>query len=91
MNDDVIADLKQFISTTVSQQGQQLEDRLTARIDAVDEKLSTRIDSVEEKLTQRIDDLTAFVTEALDTANETAGEQLRNHERRITKLEQATA
>lgn len=78
MNDDVITDLKQFIATTVSQE-----------IHRLGEQLEQRIDGVEHRLEDKIDNLSAFVVEALDIANETAGEQFQNHERRIVKLEKA--
>lgn len=41
-------------------------------------------------ISQKLDDLTDFVREALDTANEASGEQLTDHEQRITKLETTT-
>lgn len=81
MNEDVIADLKQFISATVSQQTVELG----ARIGRVED----RLEHVEQKLEKKIDDLTEFVTEAIDTSNEEHGKQLKDHERRITKLEHA--
>lgn len=80
MDENTITDLKQFISSTVSQQVTASEDRLSKQIDSVDARLS-----------QKIDSLTNFVTDALDISNEEAGKQLADHEQRITKLEQTTA
>jgi gas vesicle protein len=81
MNEDVITDLKQFIATTISQQTVEL----STRIDSVE----NRLDRVEQRLKKKIDDLTDFVTNAIDVSNEEHGKQLKNHERRITKLEHA--
>lgn len=54
MNDDTIADLKQFIATTVRQEMTGLEDRLSAKIDSlqasVAEALDTGNDDVDERL-----------------------------------------
>lgn len=79
MNDDTIQDLKQFITTTLSQQLTGVENRLGARI----EKIETRMDGFE----TRMDDLDA----KMDTILDTVGGQLVGHEERITKLEQSPA
>jgi predicted negative regulator of RcsB-dependent stress response len=86
MNDDQFADLKQFITATVSQ----TETRLGERIGRVE----TRIDKVEDRLTnleQKMDDGFAAVAEATDAIHT----QLQEHEaadkefnQRLTKLEQ---
>lgn len=68
MTEEIVTDLKQFITATVSQQTTEL---------------GQRIDNLEHK----VDSLTGFVIEAIDTSNEETGKQLKNHERRITKLE----
>ena len=68
--------MKQFITTTVSQQ--------TADIDERFEKLDT-------KLSNKIDDLSTSVAEALDSTNEAVDTQLKDHERRIDRLEQKVA
>lgn len=80
MNDAVITDLKQFITTTVSQQ-------LAAQTIEFDGKL----ERLENRLNNRFGGLSDIVANALDTANETTHKQLHNHEHRITKLEKATA
>lgn len=72
MNDDAIQDLKQFITTTISQQ--------TAAITA-------HLDKVERK----VDDLSQSVAQAIDTSNEADNAQLKDHEQRITLLEQKAA
>ena len=69
MNDDVIQDLKQFISTTVSQQTVSIRDDIRDDIKALDEKLSTKIDN-----------LSTSVAEAIEATNEANDTQLQNHE-----------
>ncbi|HKU18044.1 MAG TPA: hypothetical protein VJP80_02110 [Candidatus Saccharimonadales bacterium] len=76
MTEDVITDLKQFITATVSQQTIELEKKFDHKIDQLDHKLSSKIDA-----------LSAAVAEALDAANEATATQLRDHERRIVRLE----
>lgn len=70
MTEEIITNLKQFITATVSQQTTEL---------------GQRIDGLEHK----VDSLTGFVIEVIDTPNEETNKQLKNHERRITKLEHA--
>lgn len=76
MNDDAINGLKQFIVTTVSQQTSDIHDDI--------EKLDT-------KLSNKIDDLSASVAEAIDSTNDAADLQLKDHERRISQLEEKAA
>ena len=85
MNDDTIADLKQFIAATVSQQFIEFEKKMDAKLDEKLDGIELRLGKVEKK----IDDLTDFVTEAIDTSNEETATQLKDHKIRITKLEQA--
>lgn len=75
MNDEIIEDLKQFISTTVS--GHFFEIR-------------TDIENLDNKLSTRIDNLSQSVADAIENTNETVHQQLIEHETRITKLEQKT-
>ena len=97
MDEDTIADLKQFIATTVSQQTSDLHGDIKGvkeDIKKLDDKLSDRID----KLSDKIDD----VNIKLDTIANTVGERfedstaktttkLDDHEVRITKLEHKPA
>jgi hypothetical protein len=77
-NEEMLDDLKQFMTATVRTE-------VNAALDAkLDEKFEEKLGPIN----QKIDDLTDFVREALDTSNEAIGEQLRDHERRITTLEQ---
>jgi len=75
MNDDIIQDLKQFITTTISQQTADLANK-------------EDISNVDKKLSSKIDDLSNSVAEALESTNETTEDQLNDHNQRITKLEQ---
>jgi DNA anti-recombination protein RmuC len=93
MNDDIIQDLKQFIAATISQQTADI----VARLDGVDQRLD-RVDARLEKVDQRldrvetkIDDLSGSVAEALENSNQATDEQLKDHEQRITRLEQKAA
>lgn len=83
MDNELIDDLKLFIATTVSQQTVDIRDDVRN----LDVKLSGKIDKLEEKLSDKIDNLSAYVADALDNSNETNGAQLKNHEKRIKKLE----
>jgi predicted transport protein len=76
MNEDVIADLKQFIAATVSQN--------TADIRSDMQRL-------DDKLSHKIDDLSDSVAEAISSSNDTVQNAIDNHELRITTLEQQAA
>ena len=87
MDEDIIADLKQFIATTVSQQ---LTHHITQLTDDIDEKL----DKLETKLTSRIDEVDTKLDTILNAVGERFEEntakttaRLDDHEVRITKLE----
>ncbi len=80
MKDDVIQDLKQFIAATVSQQTGDLG-----------EDLRNDMQKMEKRLSKEIKDLSVSIGETLEVTNEPIESQLKNHEKRITKLErQAT-
>lgn len=87
MNNDVITDLKQFITTTVSQQLSLQTDKLRYDI----KKLDKKIDGISNNLGQKIDNLSLGVASALDASNEEHDKQLKNHEIRLRKLEQKPA
>jgi hypothetical protein len=79
MGENMITDLKQFIATTVSQQTSKLREGIS--------KIDKKIDIVDKK----IDDLSVSVAEALDVSNDTTEVQLKDHDHRITRLEQKVA
>lgn len=85
MDSDVIADLKQFITATVSQQVSGLATK--DDIAAIRGEMATGSG----RLQRKMDDLQAAVAEALDTSNDVVDDHLKDHEKRITKLEQASA
>jgi len=59
MTDDIISDLKDFIAATVSQQSVTLRDQISgdmrSEIDNLDDKLSTRIDDLSAAVTEALD------------------------------------
>lgn len=80
LNIDDIDDIKQLIVANNHV-------LLTEFSQMMDEKFKHELMPVK----QTLDDLVDFVTEAIDTSNETHGTQLKNHETRITTLEQKVA
>lgn len=94
MDEDLLADLKQFITATVSQQTSEL----SAEISRVDEKLSNEISRINGKLSaeisrvdEKLDQIAGSIADALDATHQTTDEQLRGHEHRIARLEHKTA
>ena len=86
MNDDIIADLKQFITTTISQQTSEIRGDIGEIRDDI-----VGIKGDIQRVDQKIDDLSASVAQAIDDSNEETHTQLKNHESRIKKLEAKTA
>lgn len=80
MDEDIINDLKQFITTTVSQQTSSMGEEIRAEITKLDIKLSSKID-----------ELSDSVADALHSSNEITDDQLKDHEQRIAKLEHKVA
>ncbi len=76
---DEIEDLKQLF---IANNGVLLTE-LEQRFKKIDQHLET--------FEQKFDDLSDSVQEAIDTSNDASGQQLADHEQRITKFEQATA
>lgn len=83
MDEDTLADLKQFITGTISQQTAQLRDDIRSDLASVDSKLNG--------LVQDLSNLSEQVAEAIDSSNEATEAQLKNHETHITSLEQKAA
>lgn len=84
-NEDMLADLKQFIEATVSQQMAHLATK--EDIDAVEQRLSDRIDTLDEKL----DLIQDAIAESFTEANKVTTATLRDHEQRLHRLEQRHA
>ncbi len=87
MNDDIVNDLKQFITATVSQQ---LANQTEEILEDV-KKLEIKIDNGNSKLNHKVDDISISIGEALDTANDVVDKQIKDHENRISILEQKLA
>lgn len=83
MNDDTIADLKQFIATTISQQTSDIYDGMDDMRNDISE---IRIDL--KKLDQKVDDLSLAIGDTLDASNQETDTRLKDHDRRIAALEQ---
>lgn len=80
MDEDTLIDLKQFITATISQQ-----------LASQNQELDVKFNNLENKLSKKIDSLSDQVAQSLDQSNDTTDEQLRNHDTRITLLEQKAA
>ncbi len=80
MNEDIIQDLKQFIAVTVSQRTTSLREDIVGDI-------RDDIKILDEKLSKKIDDLSDSVAEAISSSNDDVDSQLKDHDRRISKLE----
>lgn len=97
MNSDTIADLKQFIEATVSQQLKLHTDDIREDVKTIKTDIKTvktdvaRLMTGVTRLDDKIDDLSAHIGQALHTGNEETGKQLKDHERRVSRLEQSRA
>lgn len=87
MSEDTVADLKQFIAGLVGQQLAGLREDFRNDILNLETSLHEDIVRVEKK----VDDLSSSVADAIDAANEITQEQIKNHERRIVRLENKVA
>ncbi|MGZ6004693.1 MAG: hypothetical protein ACXWLH_00920 [Candidatus Saccharimonadales bacterium] len=83
MDDKVLADLKQFIATTVSLQLAPIVERL--------DRLEQKVDSGFERLEQKVDDGFAGVGEALDTIHVQMDRDKAQTDARLITLEQKAA
>ena len=86
MNDEVIEDLKQFITVTISQHISDLQSEVSQELADV----RSDIRELDTKLSKKIDDLSDSVGEAIQTSNDSADTQLKDFGQRIIKLEQKT-
>lgn len=75
MNEEIIADFKQFITSTISQQTSDLSGDIQEMRGDI------------KRLDQKIDDLSISVAEAIETTNEETYKKLQNHDGRIKQLE----
>jgi len=93
MDEDTLADLKQFISATVYQHTSEIKDDVKGlKVDIKDLKDDVKDLKVSvARLDHKVDDLSEFVGDALINSNESTDKQLKNHDKRITKLEHKPA
>lgn len=90
MNDEVITDLKQFISAKFSEHMVVTDERFEkmdqsfGKIDGRFEAIDVRLDRIEVKL----DDLSTSVAEAMSQTNDDNDARFTDHEHRIVTLEQ---
>lgn len=75
MNEEIIADFKQFITSTVSQHASDLRGDIREMRGDI------------KRLDQKIDDLSMSVAEAIETTNDETHKQLQTHDSRIKQLE----
>lgn len=80
MDAEIIADLKQFIAATVSQQ-----------LAGTEERLEKRITDFESNMNTKFDDLSQSIAEVIDTSNDAHDQRLNDHEKRIARLEHKAA
>ncbi len=95
MSDEAIADLKQFITATVSQQISSVKTELKREMHEFRIELESEIKQseqrLEKKLGDKIDALAASVADALEASNDSHEGRLDDHNRRLTLLERRTA
>ncbi len=93
MNDDQFDDLKQLVETTIGQTELRLEGRLD-KIDSRLGKVDSRLDSIDDRLENLHKEMKegfAGVGDALDTVSENIDKDIKDHENRITRLEEQAA
>ena len=96
-NEELFADLKQFIEATVSQQTAHLDSRIDRvekrigdveeRMDSAEKHLNARIDIFDEKLDQVQD----AIGEAFAQSANTTTTAIQDHEQRLHRLERRAA
>jgi len=93
---EIVEDLKQFVTATVSQQTAELRGEfqgLRGEFNELGDEFQGLRGEFQglrgdvRNIELKVDGLIDFVTEAIDTANDTSGQQLQDHETRIVRLE----
>ncbi|HUC95633.1 MAG TPA: hypothetical protein VMR76_01585 [Candidatus Saccharimonadia bacterium] len=90
MDDDNIQDLKQFIAATVTQQTSDLQSDISGLHNNI-ATIHSDLKNLDVKLSLKIDNLSKSVADALDTTNEVTDSKLKDHEKRIVRLEHKAA
>jgi hypothetical protein len=93
-NEQLFDDLKQFIYTTISQQMANVAtkddiDRIDNRIDTIEAKMATKDDI--KHLDQKLKDIQEAIGETLDKVNDETDATLKDHDKRIRRLEHKLA
>ncbi len=91
MNDDQIADLKQYLATTISQATADVatkNDIAILKSDIVE--LRTHVEELRTHVDSRLDEIQSSIAESLSVTNDSVDEQIKAHDLRITRLEQLT-
>lgn len=91
MDQAVVDDLKQFITTTTSQQIVQHTVHLATKSDIENMATKDGINQLEERLGQRIDDLQDAVQQSAINYTAALDDQVQDHEKRLNRLEGKTA
>ena len=84
---DDIEDIKQLMAANNRALLAEFEKTLDRKLD---QKLEQKLEQKLQPIRNDIKELADFVRNTIDTTNEVTGEQIDDHERRITKLEQVT-
>jgi predicted nucleic acid-binding Zn-ribbon protein len=95
-NEQLFDDLKQFIATTVSQQTADLGQRIDGveqRLDTIETKMATKEDlaALRQELKQDSKDTREAIAESMDQLNDDVGATLKDHDKRIRRLEHKLA
>lgn len=91
-NEELFADLKQFIEATVSQQTAHLDNRIDGvekRMDTMEATLATKDDI--QQLDQKLDAVQDAIADTLTHTTETTDATLQDHEHRLQRLEHKAA
>ena len=94
MTDEIVTDLKQFITATVSHTISQQLGEFRVEIDKRFDQIDTRLIGLDKRfddLNLKFDDLKDFVIDTFDTTNEVNGKAIRKLERRVYRLERKVA
>jgi hypothetical protein len=84
MNDDKVEELKQFIDRVLAANISDVRSNIKNDLN----DLRNDIRNSEIKLSAKIDDLSEFVANTIDATDKVVDDKLKDHEQRITVLEQ---
>lgn len=98
-NEEMIVNLKQFMTATAKQETNETEERLSAKISneiaGVERRLNGKIDDIEQRLTAKISEAQKDTGDTMDNyiaeADAHFDKRFDDHERRIVRLERHAA